>query len=205
MPCRWGPDMLARVSSIETFRRWRADEEADAQSLIASLADFAPTPAMLAGTALHAALEVAGPGTTDVLKSGSYEFHLKTDIEIALPRQREIRARKEYGPLIVTGKFDALDGLTIIDHKSTARFDAERYVAGCQWRFYLDIFGCRKFRWNVFEIREVEFEVYEVFGFHVLEQMTYPGLHDDCMALALDFHDTVSRLMPDYQPALEAA
>lgn len=197
--------MLARVSNIETFRRWRMDEESTDQDLIDAITDHAPTPAMLAGTAFHAGLEAAEEGESGVMLVGDYQFHLNIDIEIALPRQREIRARKSYGPLTVTGKFDALDGLTIIDHKTTARFDAEKYIAGCQWKFYLDIFGCQKFRWNVFEMREVEPLVYDVFAFHQLEQMRYPGMHDDCMKLALDFHDTVSRLMPGYQSHLEAA
>ena len=51
--------MLARVSSIETFRRWRLDEEQDAADLIARLTDFQPTEAMEAGTAFHKALELA--------------------------------------------------------------------------------------------------------------------------------------------------
>ena len=197
--------MLARVSSIETFRRWRMDEESTDQDLIDAISDHAPTPAMLAGTAFHAGLEAAEEGESGVMLVGDYRFNLNIDIEIALPRQREIRARKQYGPVTVTGKFDLLEGVTITDHKTTARFDAERYMSGYQWRFYLDIFECYRFRWNVFEMREVEPLVYDVFAFHQLEQMRYPGLHDDCMRLALDFHDTVSRLMPDYQSALEAA
>lgn len=202
--------MLARVSSIETFRRWRNDEDASMDDLIAAITDHEPTPAMLAGTAFHAGLEAATEGESGVMIVGDYRFNLHIDIEIALPRQREIRARKNYGPLTVTGKFDALDGLTIIDHKTTARFDAEKYIAGCQWKFYLDIFGCNVFRWNVFEIREADTDdpairVYDVFGFHPLEQMRYPGLHDDCLQLALEFHDTVSSILPDYQSQLEAA
>lgn len=197
--------MLARVSNLESFRRWRCDEDADEESLVAALTDFSPSPAMLAGTAFHAALESAQAGDSGVLVSGHYRFNLCVDIEIGLPKFREIRSQKIYGPLTVTGKFDALDGLTIIDHKTTARFDAERYVAGYQWRYYLDIFGCDRFRWNVFEIRPADsddFETlaYDVIGFHQLEQARYPGMHDDCMFLALDFYNTVSCIFPDFHP-----
>lgn len=197
--------MLARVSSLETFRRWRENEDTDAQTLIDSLTLDEPTDAMKAGTAFHAALERASEGITHVLTDGGYSFDFDIDAEISLPELREIRATSKYGPLLVTGKFDALDGRTIIDHKTTAHFDAERYVSGYQWRYYLDIFGCNTFRWNVFEIREIEPRTYMVQSYHRLEQSRYPGMHEDCMRLALEFHDVVSELLPEYQSRLEAA
>lgn len=202
--------MLARVSSIETFRRWRQNEDADAQALIDALTLDEPSEAMLAGTAFHAAMENVADGDVNVISHDGYVFHLNVDVSIELPKAREIRARKDYGPLTVTGKFDALDGKTIIDHKTTSRFDAERYVSGYQWRYYLDIFDCDVFRWNVFEMRKIEsttvgVDEYDVFAFHRLEQSRYPGMHDDCLQLALDFYNVVAPLLPEYQSRLEAA
>ncbi|HEX5464428.1 MAG TPA: hypothetical protein VFW88_06900 [Burkholderiales bacterium] len=196
--------MFARVSNIETFRRWRQDEDQGVEDLIARLTTFEPNEAMLAGTAFHKALELAQPGSYDRLTANGYTFILP-DAELALPEIRELRASAEYGPLTVTGKFDAMHGKRIEDHKTTAQFKPDGYFEGCQWRFYLDIFGADVFRWNVFVIRPVADKTYEVDTPQILEQCRYPGLHDDCERLAADFYDFAARYMPDYQPALEAA
>lgn len=197
--------MLARVSALETFRRWREDEDQTMGDLIASLTSDEPTESMLAGTAFHAGLEAAEEGESGVMVVGGYRFNLNIDVEIALPKQREIRASKVYGLLSVTGKFDAMDGKTTIDHKTTAHFDAERYITGYQWRYYLDIFEADTFRWNVFEMKEAAPKVYDVFAFHQIEQRRYPGMHEDCARLANDFYQTLRDVLPNYQSRLEAA
>lgn len=198
--------MLARVSSLETFRRWRLDESQDAADLVARLTDFQPTEAMLAGTAFHAALEVAKDGEYAQLHAHGYTFILP-DAEIALPDIREIRAFGNYGPLTVTGKLDCLHGKRVEDHKTTATFRPDGYLEGCQWRFYLDLFGADVFRWNVFELTPVKGldKTYQVKPPQTLEQCRYPGLHDDCMDLARDFYDFAALHMPHHTPQLEAA
>lgn len=198
--------MLARVSSLETFRRWRLDESQDSADLVARLTDFQPTEAMLAGTAFHAALEVAKAGEYAQLHAHGYTFILP-DAEIALPDIREIRAFGNYGPLTVTGKLDCLHGKRVEDHKTTATFRPDGYLEGCQWRFYLDLFGADVFRWNVFEISPVrgEEKTYTVKPPQLLEQCRYPGLHDDCMDLARDYYQFAAVHMPHHTPQLEAA
>jgi hypothetical protein len=197
--------MLTRVSSIETFRRWRQDEEATAADLVERLTNFQPTEPMLAGTAFHAALEVAKPGDYDRLEANGYTF-LLPDSSIALTPIRELRASKRYGPIVVTGKLDGLYGKRVEDHKTTASFNPDGYFEGCQWRFYLDIFEADVFRWNVFVITPVPKldKTYTVKPPQLLEQCRYPGMHDDCMDLADDFHEFAAQFMPDYTPNLEA-
>ncbi len=196
--------MLARVSSIETFRRWRLDEDMTAADLVARLTDFQPTPAMLAGTAFHKALELAAPGEYGELAANGYTF-LLPDAHIALPDIRELRAYGRYGSLAVTGQVDGLHGKRVEDHKTTASFRPDGYIEGCQWRFYLDIFGADVFRWNVFEITEVAEMTYRVKPPHILEQCRYPGLHDDCMDLAREFYAFAVEYIPNHNPNLEAA
>ncbi|WP_447896790.1 hypothetical protein [Stenotrophomonas acidaminiphila] len=192
--------MLARVSNIEAFRRWREAEDQPVEDLIEFITVDNPTPAMLAGTAFHEALEHAQPGTYEVLEAMGYTFHLP-DAELVLPTIREVRAYGQYGDLTVTGKVDCLDGRRVDDHKTTSRFDAERYLAGYQWRFYLDLFGADVFRWNVFELREEEPQVFQVSAPQLLEITRYPGMHDDCMQLALDYlafaHNHLPADMPE--------
>jgi hypothetical protein len=152
---------------------------------------------MAAGTAFHRALELAGPATVGKLEADGYTFHFDCESELALPDVRELRASKAYGPITVTGQVDALHGLRIEDHKTTGQFDADRYLAGYQWRFYLDIFGAQVFRWNVFEIREDEPMVYVVRAHHTLEQHAYRGMHEDCARLADDVHAFALANMPE--------
>ena len=190
--------MLTRVSNIETYRRWRADPDAIADDLVARLQDFEPTEAMLAGTAFHKCMEDAAPGEYDVLTANGFTFYLP-DAAIALPTIRELRCFGQYGPLRVTGQVDALYGKRVEDHKTTAYFNADGYLEGCQWRFYLDLFGADVFRWNVFEIKPVKGKerTYEVSPPQTLEQYRYPGLHDDCMDLAAGFYQFATTHMKE--------
>lgn len=196
--------MLARVSNLESFRRWREDEEATIEDLERYLTVDAPSEAMLAGTAFHAALETAPDGDHSELLANGFTF-LLPDAEIALPTIRELRGFGRYGPLAVAGKVDCLLGRRVDDHKTTARFDAESYFAGYQWRFYLDLFEADVFRWNVFEINEVGPRVYEVRPPQIIEQRRYPGMHADCERLAREFFDVVSQRLPGYSAQLEEA
>lgn len=195
--------MFARVSNIETFRRWRLDEEQDAADLVARLTDFQPTQPMEAGTAFHKALELAQPGEYATLEANGYTFHMDDDAAIALPSVREIRCGRAYGPLYVSGQVDALHGIRVEDHKTTSQFNADGYFEGCQWRFYLDIFGCAIFRWNVFVIAPVrgKEKTYTVDPPQMIEQVRYPGLHDDCMALASDYYRFASIYLPQQKAA----
>lgn len=195
--------MIYRVSNVEAFRQWEADEEAEADDLIASIrGETEPSAAMLAGTALHKALEQAVPGDAESIEALGHVFRFAGDFEIEVADVRELRASKTYvvdgEPITISGQVDQIPGLRIEDHKTTGRFDPERYLAGYQWRLYLDIFGADWFRWNIFEIQQVEstsptedFELpppeYEVFAQHRLEQYRYPGLEADCQRMVERF------------------
>ena len=147
-----------------------------------------PSPAMLCGTAFHAALEHAAEGDFDTLEALGHRF-IMPDAEIALPPIREMRAERQYGPLTVSGQVDGLIGRTVIDHKTTSRAEPERYLDGCQWRFYLDLFEADTFEWLLWVVTEVEPRVYRVAPPQVLRAYRYPGLHDDCARLAADYYD----------------
>jgi hypothetical protein len=195
--------VIYRVSHVEAFRKWEGDEEAEEADLIDSIRGLRdPTEAMLAGTALHKALEAAGEDEFEVLEALGFRFRFRGDYTLALPVVRELRASKVYlvdgEPITISGQVDALEGKRIDDHKSTSRFDPDRYITGYQWRLYLDIFGADVFRWNVFEMTQVDstgesegFELpppeYEVFGHHTLEQHRYPQLEGDCQRMVERF------------------
>jgi hypothetical protein len=189
--------MLFRVSEAESFRQWR-ESDAEVDVLLSRLRGLEPpSEAMLAGTAFHKALELAQPGDFDMLEANGFRFKIEAGIELALPEVRELRACKQYGPITITGQVDALPGLRVEDHKTTARFDPDRYLQGYQWRFYLDIFEASVFRWNVFEIKQLDDKLYSVYGFHVLEQFRYSDLEGDCTRLAADLAEFAQIHMPE--------
>jgi len=160
---------------------------------------------MARGSAFHKCLEKAFQGSVERLEADGYTFTFSGNFQLFLPEIREFRGTKDYGGIAVTGKVDAHQGRLICDHKSTSSFDAERYLHGYQWRLYLDIFDCDRFLWHVFEMEEVDRQVYQVFGMHILEQYRYPALTADCTRLAHDCRDFCNVYLPGYDvtPTLE--
>lgn len=187
--------MTFRVSEVESFRQYQRDEEAELDDLLARLrGQKEPSAPMLAGTAFHKGLETATTGlVVSSIEAEGYTFTFRGDFTIALPAIREVRASKTWivdGERVsISGQLDAIHGKRVEDHKTTGRFDPERYLEGYQWRLYLEIFGADHFRWNVFEIANVDeltpYE-WEVFAQHTLEQYRYPTMGADCERLVTD-------------------
>ena len=187
--------MLARVSSIEAYRQWKhwqplfdGQEEPTVEDLVRFITTDEPTEAMKAGTAFHKALETAHDGAHELFEANGYRFNLP-DSELVLPPIREVRAYGDYGPLSVTGQVDAVRGRVVFDHKTTKKFDPERYLNGCQWKFYLDLFEADEFTWNVFVLKETAPQEYAVAPPQKLTAHRYPEMHDACQALAADFYE----------------
>lgn len=185
--------MLARVSNIEAYRQWKhwtplfdGQEEPTIEDLVRFITVDEPSAAMMAGTAFHKAIEHAGPGDHEAFEANGYRFILP-EAELTLPDVREMRAYGAYGDLTVTGQVDAVEGRIVVDHKTTSKFDPERYLNGCQWKFYLDLFDADEFRWNIFVIKELDEKVYSVAAPQVLKAYRYPEMQDHCAALAADY------------------
>lgn len=185
------------ASDLDALRYYMADEDGDLAELLASLRrEKPPTESMLAGTALHTALENCVIGDHAELTADGYTFDLRCEGELDLPEVRELKATRDYeinGCLVtLVGKVDGLHGRRVDDHKFTARYDAERFMASMQWRVYLEVFGADEFRWNVFEGRQdtTDPKRYMIFALHRLTMHRYPGIGDDverAVARFLDF------------------
>ena len=187
--------MLARVSNIEAHRQWKnwqplfeGQEEPTVEDLVRFITVDEPSEAMKVGTAFHKALETAVDGIHPAFEVDGYTF-LLPDTALSLPSIREMRGYGQYGSLTVTGQVDGVEGLIVTDHKTTGKFDPERYLNGCQWKFYLDIFGANEFRWNIFLLKELEALTYGVSEPQVLKAYRYPEMRDHCEKLAADYLD----------------
>ena len=212
--------ITSRVSHVAAFARWKADEESDVDWLINDILSDQPSEAMLKGTAFHKFLEHAQAGESEQAQVDGYSFIFAGDFNIYLPRMREWRKGKDYGGIIVSGQVDAIEGKCIYDHKTTERFDAERYLDGWQWRYYLDLFEADRFVWNVWEMKhlgETDYsgedepgttmgssQAYEVRALHELTAYRYPAMGDDCRDLALEYRAFALRYMPQLDKEVAA-
>lgn len=190
------------ASDLDALRYFLASEEADLEALIAQLRrQSAPTEAMLAGTALHTALEAAEPGEFDRLEADGYTFEIAAEGEIDLPKIRECKGERQYlidnCRITLVGKVDAIHGKRVDDHKFTGRFDPDRFLSSLQWRVYLEVFGADEFRWNVFEGREVGPKSYVITAIHPLRMHRYPGMEADVRAALRGFLDFARQHLPE--------
>lgn len=174
------------ATDIDAFRYFMATEDMELAELLRRLRrEEPPTEAMMAGTALHEALEHCQSGEHQELSANGYTFAFECEGEVSLPEIREVKGERVYqidGCLItLVGKVDALDGRRVDDHKFTSRYDAERFLSSYQWRIYLEVFGADEFRWNVFEGRQDRRDPkrYLITKVHPLTTHRYPGLADD--------------------------
>jgi hypothetical protein len=206
--------ITARVSHVAAYARWKAEEESSVDWLINSILSHEETEAMAKGTAFHKFLEHAQGWEGETAWVDGYCFTFSGDFELYLPVMREWRKGKDYGDIVVSGQVDAIEGGTIYDHKTTERFDAEKYLESWQHRFYLDIFGADRFVWNVWEMKHLgeiandleadatgSSQAYEVRELHKLTAYRYPALTADCTELAQEYLAFVRK----YMPQLEAA
>lgn len=194
--------LYASVTDLDAFRYYLTDEDAELERLLAQLRkQEPPSEPMLAGTALHKALEFSADGEFAALEADGYRFTFDDGLAVQLTPFRELKASKRYQvgrtEIAVTGKVDGLYGRRVDDHKATMRFDPERFMAGYQWRFYLDIFDAAHFRWNVFEMSLREPGWYHVFATHRLEQYRYQGMRDDCERLLSRFVEFAAEHLPE--------
>lgn len=174
------------ATDLDALRRFRSDEDAELSAFLADLRrESGPTEPMLAGTALHKALENAPPGDYKGFSQDGYTFSFETSDTIDLPDIREIKTTGEFVvdgcAVTLVGKVDAVHGRRVDDHKLTGRYDPERFLNSYQWRVYLLLFGADEFRWNVFEGKESAPRNYIIRGIHQLTMHRYPGMREDVL------------------------
>jgi hypothetical protein len=168
--------MKARVSTIESYRRLVENQYGDEDEMEADLIDSIrkgqDTPAkswqMEAGTAWHKTLQFWGPQMATGLSVNGYigmgKFVFSGDavreaVTLRGPGILEQRSESAFyttrGPLVVTGQADHWLGMTIRDAKTKfSTPDASDYEPSLQWRFYLRLFNCRQFVYDLFHFKD---------------------------------------------------
>ena len=144
------------VTDIDQYRYYRDSEDMELGTLLSRLRkEEEKSQAMLQGIAFHEVLEKLEPCELDFIGHGGFRFRFDLDGEISIPKIRELKAEKEYQvngeTVVLVGKVDAISGFTVRDYKLTKIIDAENYTDSLQWRCYLDMFGGKKFIYDVFQ------------------------------------------------------
>lgn len=150
--------MNLRISAttLEAFRRWQDSDDPPYVFIDALYKRIEPTEAMRAGTAFHKILENAENVTLDRVEMNGFIFDFSDmEGEIVLPKIREFKFTKQAiidgVNITYVGVVDAMDGLTVYDHKLTFRTKPEDYEDSMQWRCYLSWLGLKKFTYNLFQ------------------------------------------------------
>lgn len=197
--------MRVSATNLEAFRRWKADDEQEIGDLLAQLRrENPPSEAMRAGSALHKILELAKPGDTlETVTRDGFTFEFEADGDLQIPACRELKFEI---PRVINGEpvtlvcvVDTVDGLTVEDHKTTARPDAENYTESAQWKCYLSWLACDLFRYNLFHVYQPEARpgVYIVKDVVQIEFARYPGMNDEVDALTAEFLAFCKEHAPD--------
>lgn len=218
---------IVRVTQIEAFRKYLANGEHDyyeitEQSVIDSITGkFKGNEYSRIGTAFHSIVENGEPHFADPAEGCVIDvddhgvmFNAK-QLQVALNYRdehlgafHEVRRYKDYGRAIVTGCADMIDGIEIRDIKTKYSTPSDKdYIASCQWRYYLDIFGADVFHFDLFmfEGYKIDKHGYDVRGlslkrhFPPITCYRYPNIEADNIALLNAFMDWVeSRGLTSY-------
>ena len=176
--------MRISVTALDAYRYY-CDSDMELEMFLRQLRkEEPPTPQMLAGKALHAALENFEGGDVFTLERDGYKFKFVGECQVRLPDVRELKGemtiRTQHGDVTLVGVVDGMNGTEIFDHKLTGQFNAEKYADSYQWRCYLVMFGGRKFTYNAFVGKEdADTGEWVIYDFQPLSFYAYPEMEND--------------------------
>lgn len=179
--------MRLSVSELQCYQRYRDNEDVTLEQCLLQLTGReVPTPILLAGRALHKALEFAEYDWADSarghIRYKDYLFFFQVDVELAIPEVRELKGEMtvetSFGPVTLVGVVDSID-TAVGDYKLSGRFDAERLSQSYQWRCYLQMFGAHRFTYKVFIGEEIKPREWAIRDYHELTTYRYPGMAED--------------------------
>ena len=207
------------ASLLSNFYNWKTgdmfltdseEDKPDVQVFVERM-DRPATSQMDVGTAFHKLLETSSVGAhIGIIDSMGFTFDF-TQLEATLqfPQIVEQRYFRKRDGVVVSGQVDAImgDG-TIVDWKTCAAIDPEKYTRSYQWRVYLWLTGLSKFRFDVFKIlppTQKEPNIYRVTEHLPLECHRYAAMDQDVELLIDDFNHTMATCAPMREAVQRAA
>lgn len=188
-------DNRIRVTDLDSYAYYRRSDM-DLDSYVTQLKGLTP-PGVRAeiGTAFHQALELEHPQQLEAVFDLSH-----IDVSLPRPEMRERMIERLFtipsGRRVrVRGRVDAVLHDTVIDYKTTARINAETYMASLQWRTYLAMYPASRFRYEVFEVgREPYGMRYPVWDHASFTCRPYDAMYDDVLDAIAEYDGFLMRL-----------
>ncbi len=160
------------VTTLEEFRRYKLYDYITDERMIDRIKGVKTSnPAMMYGTDFWHYVEKPEEAyrlPTGAVRMPQHDSYLPEAIVAKIDQYRAslqipvfevpVRAKYEFTdlpPIIISGRFDVMEGDVIRDGKTCKGFDYETYEDSLQWRFYLDMLGEKMFIYDVFEKRGV--------------------------------------------------
>lgn len=188
-----------RVSTIDSFRLACETEWKDAGELcdyIRAGQTSEPSWQMAAGTAWHAALEgqTAENVTPERVAYGGYWFDRTAVRRAQEHRGAGVMEMTNYGTMCgvqIKGTCDHARGLELRDAKTKfSTPDVTFYESALQWRFYLWLFACERFTYDLFHMKDPDAAGYcELRSIQSVTFYRYPTMIDDLTAWVRRFLD----------------
>ena len=192
---------IYRASRLDTFRQYQSGQHFDgteftAADFVERLTTRTESPAMAAGTAVHAVIEEAAFGELpEETNRGGWHIVFDLDAELRLPAAREIPLYREHRGIPLFGRVDAIDANAVHDTKTTASIEVDRYMDSFQWRAYLWMSGRKSFVYDLLRVKvEADIQVVTVLEYVRLPLTAYPGLARDVESL-LEEYDAAIRAL----------
>lgn len=204
---------LVRVTQLEQLRRYlsgRYDYMTEQDVADAVTGAFQGNDRTAVGTAFHSIVETGRPACRRVEGGRAFDIdgrEVTLDVaqcRVALDYRESLspvavheqRTWMDYGPVVVTGCADVIDGLELRDVKTKfAMPDDGDYLDSAQWRMYCEMFGAWTFHYDffVFDGYREEQHHADVRGLP-LHRLTppltchaYDGMEDDNRRLVREF------------------
>ena len=152
-----------------------------------------PSPAMLAGRAIHKVIETAGTDSVSQIHQSGWNINFEADINLTWPRQRELRIETEFDGRPINGVVDAVSERAIHDLKTTKSINLEKYAQSWQWRAYLWMTRMDNFFYDILKIK-IDNDTAIVTDYDRLALTRYPSLNKEVEQLYKDFYQTVDDL-----------
>lgn len=192
---------IYRASKLDEFRAylsgelWNGDEYTAAE-FVRRMTTFEESPAMAAGTAVHAIIEKAGFGDLPSrVPQNGWLVHFDLDADVPMPSAREIPMQREHKGILLSGRVDAMDANTVHDIKTTSAIDLDRYMDSYQWRAYLWMSGRQSFVYDILKVKlEEDIKAVTVQEYVPLKISAYPGLARDVESLLEEFDACIKSL-----------
>lgn len=141
---------------------------------------------------------------TGALVPVALKWELREEETLRVLPVRESKVELEFptsrGLLLAKGRVDGGDGLEVVDYKFSGRPDIEALERSWQWQIYLLATGARRFRWEVFTVREPlkNEEAYRIVKRQTSTQYAYPEMRAEVTRAVENFAAAIDEFVPEY-------